>query len=44
MKLCNKKKILSSIKKNLRIDELYNLNDDEFNKQKQEGVAKRVGN
>ncbi|NCX30888.1 MAG: hydrogenase, partial [Proteobacteria bacterium] len=30
--------------KNLRIEELYKMNDDEFNKQQQEGVAKRVGN
>ena len=29
--------------KNLRIEELYNLNDDEFNKQQEQGVAKRVG-
>ena len=29
--------------KNLRIEELYNLNDDEFNKQQEQGVTKRVG-
>lgn len=40
-----KNKNLPSIEtKNLRLEELYNLNDDEFNKQQQEGVAKRVGN
>ena len=30
--------------KNLRIEELYNLNDDEFNKQQEEGTSKRIGN
>ena len=30
--------------RNLRIKELYNLNDDEFNKQQEEGTSKRVGN
>ena len=30
--------------KNLRIEELYNLNDDEFNKQQEQGVSKRLGN
>ena len=30
--------------KNLRIVELYNLNDDEFNKQQEEGTSKRIGN
>ena len=29
---------------NLRIEELYNLNDDEFNKQQEEGTSKRIGN
>ena len=29
--------------KNLRIEELYKMNDDEFNKQQEQGVAKRVG-
>jgi coenzyme F420 hydrogenase subunit beta len=32
------------ITKNLRIDELYKLNDDEFNKQQESGVSKRLGN
>ena len=30
--------------KDLRIEELYNLNDDEFNKQQEEGTSKRIGN
>ena len=30
--------------KTLRIEELYNLNDDEFNKQQEQGVSKRLGN
>ena len=30
--------------KNLRIEELYNLNDDEFNKQQEEGTSKRIKN
>ena len=30
--------------KNLRIEELYKLNDDEFNKQQEQGVSKRLGN
>ena len=30
--------------KNLRIEELYNLNDDDFNKQQEQGVSKRLGN
>ena len=30
--------------KNLRIEELFNLNDDEFNKQQEQGVSKRLGN
>ena len=29
---------------NLRIEELHNLNDDEFNKQQEEGTSKRIGN
>ena len=29
---------------NLRIKELYDLNDDEFNKQQEEGTSKRIGN
>ena len=30
--------------RNLRIKELYDLNDDEFNKQQEEGTSKRIGN
>ncbi|WP_440651225.1 hypothetical protein [Candidatus Pelagibacter sp. HIMB1495] len=30
--------------KNLRIEELYNLNDDEFNRLQEQGVSKRLGN
>ena len=30
--------------KNLRIEELYNINYDEFNKQQEQGVSKRLGN
>ena len=29
--------------KNLRIEELYKLNDDEFNKEQEEGVSQRLG-
>ena len=29
--------------KNLRIEELYNLNDDEFNKEQEQGVSQRLG-
>ena len=40
-----KKKNLPSIEtNNLRIEELYNLNDDDFNKQQEEGTSKRIGN
>ena len=28
----------------LRTEELYKLNDDDFNKQKEQGVSKRLGN
>ena len=39
-----KKNNLPSINtKNLRIEELYKLNDNDFNKKQEEGVAKRVG-
>ena len=30
--------------KNLRIEELYNLNDDEFNKQQEQGISQRLIN
>jgi len=36
--------VLTIKTKNLRIEELYNLNDDEFNKQQEQGVSKRLGN
>ena len=40
-----KNKNVPTIKtKNLRIEELYNLNDDEFNKEQEQGVSKRLGN
>ena len=33
-----------NLHKSKRIDELYKLNDDEFNKQQELGVSKRLGN
>ena len=40
----NDKKVPTITTKNLRIEELYNLNDDEFNRQQEQGVSKRLGN
>ena len=38
------KNVPSITTKNLRIEELYNLNDDEFNKEQEQGISKRLGN